>query len=189
MTKQDLNQLRLELSVKAKNGLDFIISAAIVWTLISFIWTLEYSSYDKSILTFIVGSIMLPMAFGLSKVLKTEWKIKGNPLEPLGLWLNFAQLFYFPLLVFVLIKQPDYFVMAYIVITGAHFFPYAWFYNEIGFAVMAGIISVGSFLLALYLPNDQMHLVALFMVICLVILGIWIYSSYLKKSKDKHSTN
>ncbi|HNW48777.1 MAG TPA: hypothetical protein PKK88_03535, partial [Bacteroidales bacterium] len=42
-----------------------------IWLAIAFIWTLNGSSYDKSILTFIVGSLMLPLALLLSKVLKT----------------------------------------------------------------------------------------------------------------------
>lgn len=66
-----LNRLRLDLATKAKNGLDFILAAAIVWSIISLVWYLDYSSYDKSILTFIVGSAMLPLALGLSKLLKT----------------------------------------------------------------------------------------------------------------------
>ena len=90
MNQQELDKLRLELSVKAKNGLDFIVAVIIVWSIISFIWTLSYSNYDKSVLTFIVGGPMLPLAFLLSKVFKTTWKVEGNPLEPLGLWLNFA---------------------------------------------------------------------------------------------------
>jgi hypothetical protein len=68
MNQQELDKLRLELSVKAKNGLDFIVAAIIVWSIISFIWTLSYSNYDKSVMTFIVGGPMLPLAFLLSKV-------------------------------------------------------------------------------------------------------------------------
>ncbi|MDZ7649071.1 MAG: hypothetical protein U5K54_18940 [Cytophagales bacterium] len=55
MNQNELDKLRLELSVKAKNGIDFIVAAIIVWSLISFIWTLSYSDYNKSVLTFIVG--------------------------------------------------------------------------------------------------------------------------------------
>ncbi|SEK79745.1 hypothetical protein SAMN05421740_102724 [Parapedobacter koreensis] len=105
-------------------------------------------------------------------------------MQPLGLWLNFAQLFYFPFLIFVLIKQPDYFLMTYVIITGAHFFPYAWFYNEKGFAVMAGVISMGGLLLGLSLDEENMYLLGVFMVCCLLVLGIWIYVSYLSKSRN-----
>ena len=85
--------------------MDFIISASIIWFAIAFVWTLPYSAYDRSIITFMVGAPMLPLAWLLSKILKTEWTIKNNLLDPLGLWLNFAQLFYFPFLFFVLSKN------------------------------------------------------------------------------------
>ena len=108
VTQENLDSLRIELSVKSKNGLDFTLAASIVWLSIAFIWTLNTSSYNKSVLTFIVGGFMLPLALLFSKILKTNWKNKDNPLQPLGLWFNFAQLFYFPFLIFILIKMPDY---------------------------------------------------------------------------------
>ena len=130
------------------------------------------------------GAVLLPLAFGLSKLFKTKWKIENNPLEPLGLWLNFAQLFYFPFLVFILLKYPDYFLMSYVIITGAHFFPYAWYYREIGYAFMAGIISTGSMVLAMTIDIENFYLIGVFMVISLIILGIWIYLSYVNKLKS-----
>ena len=126
---ESLDKLRDDLSLKARNGIDFTLSATLIWLLVAFIWSLSIDSYNKSVLVFMVSSLLLPTALGLSKILKTQWKIEGNPLQPLGLWLNFAQLFYFPFLIFVLIKMPDYFVMTYAIITGAHLFPYAWFYR------------------------------------------------------------
>jgi hypothetical protein len=185
MNQQELDKLRLELSVKAKNGLDFIVAAIIVWSIISFIWTLSYSNYDKSVMTFIVGGPMLPLAFLLSKVFKTIWKVEGNPLEPLGLWLNFAQLFYFPMLVFVLIMKPEYFVLCYVIITGAHFFPYAWYYNTKAFAVMAGVISIGAMAIALAVQPENLYLIPLFMVGSLFVLAIWLFLDF-KQSKLKY---
>lgn len=175
---------KLELSYKAKRGIDFIVSACIVWLLIAFIWTIPASAYDKSVLTFIVGSLMLPLALLLSKIFKTQWKIETNPLQPLGLWLNFAQLFYFPFLVFILIKSPEYFVMTYAIITGAHLFPYGWLYNNMAYSVLAGVISVGALILALLLDVDKMFVVPLFTALMLCILAIAITVS-LKKVKKQ----
>ena len=184
MEKSDLNKLKLNLSLTSKNGLDFIISATITWFIIAYIWTLSFSSYDKSIFTFMVGSLMLPFALLMSKILKTKWKNNQNPISTLGLWLNFAQLFYFPFLVFILLKQPDYFLMTYVIITGAHFFPYAWFYDEKGYAVMAGVISVGALLVSLNVEPEKMYLVGVFIGVCLAVLAIWLYLSYKKKKED-----
>lgn len=185
MPSQDLDNLKLELSLKAKNGVDFISAACIVWLGIAFIWSLSFSSYDKSVLTFIIGSLLLPLALLMGKLLKTTWKVKDNPLQPLGLWLNFAQLFYFPFLIFLLLRQPDYFVMGYVIITGAHFFPYAWYYAEMGYAIMGGVISMGALFLGLMLPTDQMYVLPLCMSGALAVLAVWIYSNYLRKANQQ----
>jgi len=121
-----------------------------------------------------IGAILLPLAFGLSKILNTNWKVKGNPLQVLGLWLNFAQLIYFPFLIFILIKYPDYFIMAYAIITGAHLFPYAWFYDEIGYAIWAIIISVGTLLITLNIEIEKIWIVPFFTSFMLFLLAGWI---------------
>lgn len=175
ISKENFDKLRLELSVKAKNGLDFTMSASIVWLLIAFIWTLDIKPYDQSVLTFIVGGLVLPLAFLFSKLFKTNWTNKENPLQPLGLWLNFAQLFYFPFLVFTLIKTPEYFVMVYAIITGAHFFPYSWFYKTSLYAIFAGIISICAMMLGIKLTLDKMYLIPAFMSGSLVILTILLH--------------
>ncbi|QKX07418.1 hypothetical protein HN014_21705 [Aquimarina sp. TRL1] len=176
MTQNNFGVIKSTIQQQAKKGIDFITAGTIVWIGISFIWMLDYTPYNKSVITFIFGTVMLPLAFGLSKVFKTNWKIKDNPLQPLGLWLNFAQLFYFPLLVFVLLKQPDYFIMAYAIITGAHFFPYAWFYDEIGYLIAAGIIAIGALLIALLLPQS-IYYIPIGTAIILALLAIKIISS------------
>lgn len=174
MEQNSCKKWKTDIQFQAKNGIDFILSAGILWLVISFIWTLEYTSYNKSIFTFMIGAVLLPLAFGLSKILGTNWKVKDNPLQPLGLWLNFAQLIYFPFLIFILIKNPDYFIMAYAIITGAHLFPYAWFYDEIGYAICAVILSVGSLLIALNSEAVTMWVVPLFTSLILFLLAGWI---------------
>ncbi len=80
MEHKSLTDLKFEIQLQARNGIDFILSAGIVWLIIFYIWTLEYTSFDKSIFSFMVGAILLPLAFGWSKILKTTWKVKDNPL-------------------------------------------------------------------------------------------------------------
>lgn len=167
-----LKKLKSEIQQKTKNGIDFILAACIAWIGIFLIWKFtKNTSYDKSVLTFIFSAILLPLALGFSRILKTEWKIKDNPLQPLGLWLNFAQIIYFPILIFVLIRFPDYFIMAYAIITGAHLFPYAWFYDEMGYAVAAVIISAGSMIIALLVDPSAIFYVPLFTASILLLLG------------------
>lgn len=179
-----LDKLKLEIRLKAKSGVDFILAASIVWFVVFLIWKFtNNTSYEKSIFTFILSAILLPLALVFSKILKTTWKIKGNKLQPLGLWLNFAQLIYFPFLIFILIKNSDYFIMAYAIITGAHLFPYAWFYDEIGYAVVAVIISVAALLIALFVQPINIFYVPLFTSLILLLLASWIFESHKKLKK------
>jgi hypothetical protein len=188
MEQNSLAKLKTEIQFQAKNGIDFILSAGILWLMITYIWTLEYTSYNRSIFTFMIGAILLPIALGLSKILKTNWKVKDNPLQPLGLWLNFAQLIYFPFLIFILIKYPDYFVMSYAIITGAHLFPYAWFYDEVGYAVWAIIISIGSLLITLNSEIEKIWIVPLYTSIMLFTLAGWILMRLQnRKNKTLHN--
>ena len=183
MTNKDIDKLRIELSVKAKNGIDFTLGASIIWFIVAYIWTLKFNSYDKSIFVFIVGAPLLPLAFVLSKIFKTNWKLADNPLQPLGLWLNFAQLIYFPFLIFTMIKMPDYFIMTYAIITGAHFFPYAWFYKTKWYAIFGGLISLGVLVAALNLTNDKMYFVAIITGSLILLLTLFLYFDVLKKMK------
>lgn len=172
-TNQSLDNLKKEIQLKAKLGIDFILAAGIVWFIIFLLWKYtKNTSYDKSVFTFMLSAVLLPLALGLSKIFKTEWKIKNNPLQPLGLWLNFAQLIYFPFLVFMLIIHPDYFIMAYAIVTGAHLFPYAWFYNEFGYAIAAVTISVGSLLIAIFQETDSMLSIPAFTSVIMFLLAV-----------------
>ncbi len=180
-----LEKLKIEIQVKAKNGIDFILAATIIWFGIFLIWKFSnYTLYNKSMFTFILVSLLTPSALLLSKVFKTNWKIKDNALQPLGLWLNFAQLIYFPFLFFILIKYPNYFLMTYAIITGAHLFPFTWFYNEIGYAVASVIISVGSMIIALSVQPDNFFYIPIFTALALLILGIKISMRNKKMQKE-----
>lgn len=189
MESKKLDELRIELSVKSKNGIDFTFAASIIWMVIVFIWQLEYKPYEKSIVVFIAGGPMLPLAFLFSKLLKTNWKIENNPLQPLGLWLNFAQLLYFPFLIFTMIKLPEYFIMTYAIITGGHLFPYAWFYKTNLYAIFAFLIVLGALIIGLTLPSEKMYFIALYLSILLFGMTICLFIDFKKKVQlDKLKT-
>lgn len=181
-TINEFDNLKIDLSLKAKSGVDFILAATIIWFGITCIWTLPIATYDKCVLTFITGGIMLPLAGLFSKLLKTNWKVKNNPLQQLGLWFNFAQLFYFPILIFLIAKKPDYFISAYAIITGAHLFPYAWLYKEISYAVMAALMSIGVTVMSV-LESVCIFYIPLYISVLLLALSLLIASSLRAKHK------
>lgn len=176
--QQQLDAWRLELAVTAKNGLNFILAASLIWGAIAWLWTLPYPPARLSFFTFFVGPLMLPLAWALSEVLRTTWVLPHNPLHPLGLWLNVAQLLYFPFLIFIYSRQPAYFLMTYGIITGAHFFPYAWFYNTRAYAVMAAVIALGCLAIGVRTAATAPAWVAVFMAGALLALSGWLLLAY-----------
>jgi hypothetical protein len=180
--RKAVGRWRRELSLEAKNGINFILAACVVWSGVAYIWTLPYSAYNLSILTFIAASLLLPLAWLLSRILKTAWSVAGNPIEPLGLWLNFAQLCYFPFLIFVLLKYPEHFVMTLAIITGAHLFPYAWFYDAKAYAVAGVGIPVGSLLLGLALEPELFFWIPLFVAGAMGLLAAALYASFRREA-------
>lgn len=125
-----------------------------------------------------MGALPLPLARLLSKPLRTAWTLPHNPLQPLGLWLNFAQLFYFPLLVVVYVRYPQHPIMVCGIVTGAHCFPYAWFYRAPAFAVLAGVSSAGCLVLGLGLAPGQLYLMSAFVAAWLVVLAVLLGRAY-----------
>jgi hypothetical protein len=78
--------------------------------------------------------------------------------------------------------------MAYAIITGAHLFPYAWFYDEIGYAVVAILIAVSSLLIALMTETNTMWFVPLVTSGLLFLLAGWILVRWNKlKARLLHS--
>lgn len=183
MKQDQLDKLRIELSVKSKNGIDFTLAATLIWIAISFIWSLSFTSYNKSVLVFIAGGPMLPLAFLFSKLLKTNWKIQDNSLQSLGLWLNLSQLLYFPFLIFILLKLPDYFVMSFAIITGGHLFPFAWLYKTKSYAIFSVIMVLGALVLGLSLPAVKLFYIPIFTSVCLGLLTIFLYLDTFKKTE------
>lgn len=178
MISQDqLDEARLDVAQRAKQGIDFITAACIIWCAVAILWLQDYSTYNKSVFTLMVGGALMPLAWMFSKVYKTDWSKGGNPLQPFGLWLNVAQLFYFPILVLILVYAPEYFIETFIIITGAHFFPFAWFYKQKAYAIVAGVIVMGALALSLLLDDNLQNLLPIFMCISLMILAIWIIVS------------
>lgn len=132
----------------------------------------------------IAPAIMFPLSVVISKLIKADWKLENNPLRNLGLLLNIAQLIYFPILIWAFIVNPEGAVLMFAIITGAHLFPYGWFYHAKAYYVMAPIISIGVFLLFLFLEDTFLFVIPLFMVEFLIVLVILLVADYRKKEGE-----
>lgn len=172
--------LQEEIIILNKNGINFLLAASLCWLLIATLWYLPLVEQSKPMFTFFAVAPMMPLAFLFSKVFKTSWNIVGNPLNSLGLWLNFAQLFYFPFVFIFFANNPVQMPMALAIITGAHFFPYAWFYQTKSYAFMAGFISISSAIIGNSSISNAPMWIALMLSACLALQTAWAFIDYRK---------
>jgi len=177
----ELNEIRNELSVRGKNGIGFLSSAVVIWSLITFIFLQSFDIQQKNIYMLFSTGLMFPLSVLFSSFIKADWKLKNNPLGNLGLFLNIAQLIYFPILFWGIIHHPNDAILFFAIITGAHFFPYGWFYHTLAYYIMAPVISVFMLFLGLYLDGEKLWLIPLSMTIGLCFLVFWNRLDYRKK--------
>ncbi|WP_205317625.1 DUF7010 family protein [Oceanobacillus zhaokaii] len=177
----ELLKNRNELSVEGKNGIGFLLSGAVIWTIITIIFLQAIDISQKNIFMLFSTGLMFPLSVGISTLIKADWKFKDNPLGNLGLYLNLSQFIYFTIFFWGIIKSPEAAVMFFAIITGAHLFPYGWLYNAKPYYVMAPVISVAIMALGLYLDGENLWLIPLAVVILLILLIIWVYANYKSK--------
>lgn len=178
-----LDEIRNELSIRGKNGIGFLFSAIVIWLIITLIFLQSIEIYQKNIYMLFATGIMFPLSVGISTVIKADWKLKNNPFGNLGLNLNLAQIIYFPILFWVMIKSPYDTIITFAIITGAHFFPYGWFYRAKAYYVMAPTISLSMMFLGLYLNGNNLWWIPLSFTMFLLFLIFWLYFDYKRKMK------
>jgi hypothetical protein len=181
-TKDTIDELRIDLSEKMKNGILFIIGGSFSWFVMMLIWFFNKDIFMNNILSVIIGGMVSTFAYFLSKITKIPFSVPENHLGILGLILNLSSLFYVPFNFLLLFFVPEYLIISLATITGAHFFGYFWLYKTIWYAVFAAIIVIGSFLIKLLFPFEMIYFIPLFMFIVLGILSIILY----KETKNKH---
>ncbi|MRG88306.1 DUF7010 family protein [Salinibacillus xinjiangensis] len=179
----EIDALRNQLSIKSKNGVSFLLAATVIWTIITIIFIFPNEVIQKNIFMLWTVGLMFPLAVLMSKLCKAEWKSNDNPLGVLGLYLNLAQLMYFPIIFWAFANSPEQMILFFAVITGAHFYPYGWFYNAKAYYFGAPIMSVLLVVIGWDLPLDYMWVIPLTMVGFLLILSFSLYKDYQRKKE------
>lgn len=177
----NFEEIRSELSIRGKNGLGFLLAGVVVWIIISVIFFTNLEIYYKTIGMLFATGIMFPLSIAFNGLLKADWKLEGNPLSSLGLILNFAQFIYFPILIWAIGTNTELAVFIFAIITGAHFFPYGWFYQSKAYYIMSPVLSIAVMVIGWNLAVEKLWIIPLTTVILLSILVIWLYQEYRAK--------
>ena len=165
----NLEEMRLDCSIKQKKGLHFILAAIIIWSVVTAIHFTSLPILSKNFLTFCFTAPLMPLAYMISRMIKVDFTNKGNPLTNLGLLFSFNQMLYLLIAMWVYPTVPEKMVMIVAMIFGAHLLPYGWLYQSKSYMVMSIIIPIIALIIGINLPS---YMVAGIMVLVVVIFSL-----------------
>ena len=148
----ELNELRRDCAIKQKKGLPFIMASVLIWTAILCVHLTGLNPQAKNFLTFCCTGPLLPLAFGISKLIGVDFQGKDNPLTKLGMIFTLNQILYLLIAMWVYSAVPEKMLMVFSMIFGAHFLPYGWLYDSKSYYVMAVAIPFLSLGLGIFFP-------------------------------------
>lgn len=143
----NLDELRNDIIVKQKKGLPFICASVVIWLLIVVVTMLELPQMYKNMLIFCCSCPLMPMAWGIGKVIKVDIFDKSNPLGNVGFLFTCNQFLYLLIVMWVFSAVPDKMVMVYAMVFGAHLLPYSWLYKSVSYRIFAIVIPILSLII------------------------------------------
>ena len=145
-----LEELRTDAIIKSKKGLHFIIASVFIWAAILAIHLLPLPILTKNMFTFCCSAPLVPLAYGISKLIGVDFQNRENPLTKLGILFALNQMLYILIVMWVYAAEPEKMLMVYAMVFGAHLLPFGWLYRSKAYYVLSIVIPFGVLILGLY---------------------------------------
>ena len=145
----ELSELRRDCAVKQQRGLHFILASVFIWAGILALHLSSLSLGAKNLFTFCLSAPLMPIAYGLSRLLRIDFQNKTNPLTPLGILFSVNQMLYLLIAMWVFDALPEKMLMVYAMIFGAHLMPYSWLYQSLSYMLLSIHIPILALLVGL----------------------------------------
>ncbi|MDR7856748.1 DUF7010 family protein [Tissierella sp.] len=169
----NLEELRLDCSIKQKKGLHFILASIIIWGIVLIIHLSSLPILTKNLLTFCATAPLMPLAFLISKIIKVDFQNKQNPLTNLGVLFSINQILYLLIAMWIYPTLPEKMIMVIAMIFGAHLLPYGWLYKSKSYIVFAILVPILSLIIGIsfepYMLAIMMIIIEILFSICLII--------------------
>ena len=149
MNKEEMVRAKKDYAASQKCGAHFISASLIIWIFICAVNLINLTQYYKNVLSLYSSALLVPLALLFSKIYKIKFSDKDNPLNSAGLFFALNQMIYLLVVILVWMIKPEQMITAYAIVVGAHFLPYSWLYDSLTYKLIAILIPVLSFLLAL----------------------------------------
>ena len=157
----EIDAIRQQGILAALAGFPFLLVFGVVWLAAG---ALSYW-IPSSVAPWIypsLGGVAVPIAIAIERRLGYVAASNPDPLLPLTLQLLFVQIVAFPAILLVWDATPHFMPVAFAAVVGAHFLPFQWVYRTRVYGVLAVVVAVGPFVLALLFGQAVLHYTGFF---------------------------
>ena len=169
----NLEDLRNDIALKQKKGLPFICASVVIWLLILIVMMLDLPQDKENFLVFCCSAPLMPISWGISKVLKVDIFDKSNPLGNVGFIFTCNQFLYLLIVMWVFNAVPDKMVMVYAMVFGAHLLPYSWLYKSISYRVFSIVIPITALIVGCMFSAFSVA-ITLLAVECIFVIALYV---------------
>ncbi|CBZ02821.1 hypothetical protein HYH96_07175 [Clostridium botulinum] len=165
----NLEELRLDCSIKQKKGLHFILASIIIWCAVWVIHLTSLPILTKNLFTFCCTAPLMPLAYMISKAIKVDFTNKENPLTNLGVLFSLNQMLYLLIAMWIYQEVPEKMLMVLAMIFGAHLMPYGWLYKSKTYISMSVFIPIVVLIIGL---NFKPYIIAAIMILFEIVFSL-----------------
>ncbi|ACO84059.1 DUF7010 family protein [Clostridium botulinum] len=165
----NLEELRLDCSIKQKKGLHFILASIIIWCAVWVIHLTSLPILTKNLFTFCCTAPLMPLAYMISKAIKVDFTNKENPLTNLGVLFSLNQMLYLLIAMWIYQEVPEKMLMVLAMIFGAHLMPYGWLYKSKTYISMSVFIPIVVLIIGL---NFKPYIIAVIMILFEIVFSL-----------------
>jgi hypothetical protein len=169
-----VERARDEVSASSAGGAPFLLAYGATM-LVTAALALVLPRNVAALVAIFQGGVALPAAFWLERRMRVRPASPDNPLNQLSAQLAMSQVVALPATIVAYSLDPDVVPVVLAAIGGGHFLPYAWLHRSQAYAVLAGVVSLGSFALQVVLRDAAFVVILVFVGIVYLVAAPLVY--------------
>jgi hypothetical protein len=179
----DLKQALTEVSASSAGGAPFLIAYGATF-LITAVLSFFLPRQTAALIAMFQGGIALPAAFWLERRMGSQRMAPDNPLRPLSAQMAMSQALGLPLLILVFSLNPGGIPLALASLGGVHFLSYAWLHRTRIYIAFAFAVSMGAFVIQIFLGTTAFSYVLLYVAVVYWITAPLVFKHAAKLVKE-----
>lgn len=173
MTKS-VDELRDHAIVSSLSGAPFLGVYGVGWIAAAALTHVVPANIAPWLYVF-MGLPAAPLAILIERRAGFEPPLKPDVLLPLTLQLLFLQILAFPAILLVWDASPHYMPVAFSAIVGAHFLPFQWVYRTSIFGILAFLVAILPYGLAIVMREQSLHWTGVLVGACMLVGSVATY--------------